>query len=149
MPRITGEIDIARPVEVVFDYVADQRNEPKYNPTMLRSEKLTDGPIGVGTRFRASAISGRRHVDMHIEVIEYERPRMLRSTTVMAAADVEGTMTFQELDHGTRMRWSWSLTPKGVTRLLTPLIAVMGRREERRIWTGLKRHLESTSAPLA
>lgn len=80
---------------------------------------------------------------MEIELTEYERPRTLRSRTVMAAADVEGTMTFQEVEQGTRMRWSWDLTPKGTTRLLGPLIGVMGRREERRIWRGLKRHLEA------
>jgi hypothetical protein len=28
MARVTGEILINRPVEMVFDYVADQRNEP-------------------------------------------------------------------------------------------------------------------------
>lgn len=46
MARVQGEIVIERPVEVVFDCVADQRNEPTYNPRMLRSEKLTDGPGG-------------------------------------------------------------------------------------------------------
>jgi hypothetical protein len=28
MARIEGEIVIGRPMDVVFDYVADQRNEP-------------------------------------------------------------------------------------------------------------------------
>jgi hypothetical protein len=67
MARATGEILINRPVEMVFDYVADQRNELAYNPRMVRSEKITGGPIGVGTRFRASARSGRRVVEMLIE----------------------------------------------------------------------------------
>ena len=64
MARITGQTVIARPVEVVFDCVADQRNEPKYNPRMVRSEKLTDGPIGVGMRFAATMTSGRRRAEM-------------------------------------------------------------------------------------
>jgi hypothetical protein len=64
MAKLSGAIMINRPVELVSDYVADQRNEPIYNPRMLRSEKITDGPIGVGTRFRATARSGRRVVEM-------------------------------------------------------------------------------------
>jgi uncharacterized protein YndB with AHSA1/START domain len=32
--RIDGEIVIAAPVEQVFDMVADERNEPRYNPRM-------------------------------------------------------------------------------------------------------------------
>jgi hypothetical protein len=33
MAGIEGEIVIGRPVDVVFDYVADQRNEQQYNPS--------------------------------------------------------------------------------------------------------------------
>lgn len=32
MYRIDGEIVIGRSADVVFDYVADQSNEPQYNP---------------------------------------------------------------------------------------------------------------------
>jgi hypothetical protein len=31
MARIEGDILIDRPVDVAFDYVADQSNEPQYN----------------------------------------------------------------------------------------------------------------------
>jgi hypothetical protein len=33
--HIEGEIVIDRPVEEVFDVVADERNEPRYNPRLL------------------------------------------------------------------------------------------------------------------
>jgi hypothetical protein len=46
MTRIDGEIVIDRPVDVVFDYVADQSNEPQYNPRMVRAEKITPGRSG-------------------------------------------------------------------------------------------------------
>src|SRR5438128_265408 len=74
MTRIDGEIFIARPPEVVFACVGDQRNEPNYNPRMVRAEKLTAGPVGVGTRFAATMTAGRRRADMVIEVTEYDRP---------------------------------------------------------------------------
>ncbi len=38
MLRIAGEIVIDRPVDEVFDFVADERNEPDDNPRMLRAE---------------------------------------------------------------------------------------------------------------
>ncbi len=37
MAGVEGEIVIGRPVEVVFDYVADQSNEPQYNLRMVRA----------------------------------------------------------------------------------------------------------------
>lgn len=48
MIHIDGEITINRPVETVFDTVADERNEPNYNPRIARAEMLTAGPVGPG-----------------------------------------------------------------------------------------------------
>jgi uncharacterized membrane protein len=142
MGRISGEILIKRPVEQVFDYVADQRNEPIYNPRMLRSEKITDGPIGIGTRFRATTQSGWREIEMLIEVTEYQRPRRFGSRTTMSSADVDGGLTFEPVNGATRMSWSWDVRPRGSLRILAPLVARLGRRQEQTIWTALKDQLE-------
>ena len=53
MPRIEGELVIHRPIDEVFDFVADERNEPRYNPRIRRAEKVSPGPIGLKTRFHA------------------------------------------------------------------------------------------------
>jgi hypothetical protein len=47
------------------------------------------------------------------------------------------------------MRWVGDVEPKGLLRLIAPLVAWMGRRQELRIWTGLKRLLEGKEAPAA
>jgi uncharacterized protein YndB with AHSA1/START domain len=46
MARVRGSIDIDRPIEEVFDVVADQTNEPLYNPAMTSSHRFDAGPIG-------------------------------------------------------------------------------------------------------
>ncbi len=146
MVHIEGEIIIARPPEIVFDFVADERNEPRFNPQMLRAEKVTSGPIGLGTQFRAETVSMGRTVEMVIEFTTFERPRRLASSTRMSGMDVQGSLTFDPVPEGTRMRWHWELAPRGLVRLLTPLIARMGRRQEEAIWAGLKRVLEEQGA---
>ena len=149
MPKISGEILINQSVELVFDYVADQRNEPVYNPRMLHSEKITDGPIGLGSRFRATAQSGRRAIEMLIEVTDYQRPSRFGSRTTMSSADVDGGLTFEPVNGATRMSWSWDVRPRGSLRFLAPLVARLGRRQERAIWTALKDHLEGPQAAKA
>jgi uncharacterized protein YndB with AHSA1/START domain len=141
--RIQGEVLIRRPVEEVFDFVADERNEPTYNPNMQVCEKVTAGPIGVGTRFRATIRSGRRPLGMGIEYTAFDRPQMLASISRMAAADFAGTLTFTPAPAGTRLRWSWQARPKGAMRLLAPVFAPIGARQERRTWTSLRDHLEA------
>jgi uncharacterized protein YndB with AHSA1/START domain len=147
--HIEGEITIARPPEEVFDFVADERNEPRFNPQMVRAEQVSPGPIGPGTRFRAEVASRGRPVEMVIEFTDFERPRRLSSSTGMSVMDVRGTLTFDPVPEGTRMRWHWELAPRGYVRLLGPLVARMGRRQEEAIWAGLKRCLEEQGMPAA
>lgn len=148
MVRIEDEIIINRRVEEVFDFVADERHEPRYNPRMVLAEQITPGPIGAGTRFSARSVSLGRPVDMIIEFTVYDRPRRLGSRARLPGMDIDGVLTFDPVPNGTRMRWSWELRPHGALRLLTPLVAWVGRRQEASIWTGLKRYLEAqTIAP--
>ncbi|PBC40191.1 hypothetical protein CJ179_33420 [Rhodococcus sp. ACS1] len=142
--RIEGEITIGRPMDVVFDYVADQTNEPLYNPSMVRAEKITAGPIGEGTQFRSAVRSAGRTAEMLIECTDYDRPRLFVSTTTMKQADIDYTLRFDPVRAGTLMRWCGHVEPKGPLRLLWPLITWMGVRQEQRIWSNLKRHLEAT-----
>ena len=146
MARIDGEILIGQPVDVVFDFVADERNEPQYNSRMVRADKVTDGPVGKGTVFRSAARSMGRTADMRSELTGYDRPARLASTTTMSQADINGTLTFRPVPAGTRMRWSWEVRPKGAFRLLAPLISWLGSRQERAIWSAMKRYLETPPA---
>jgi hypothetical protein len=93
MARIEGELVIHRPVHEVFDFVADERNEPRY-PRIRRAEKLSPGPIGRGTRFRAEAVTLGRTTGMTIDYTLFERPRRLASSIHMPAADIAGTLRF-------------------------------------------------------
>ncbi|HXZ76195.1 MAG TPA: SRPBCC family protein [Streptosporangiaceae bacterium] len=144
MTRITGEIVIDAPAGVVFDFVADQRNEPTYNPHMVRSAKVTPGPVGKGTQFRSAVRSWGRLAEMAIEYTGFQRPSRLASTTTMAQAEFSGTLTFEPTGAGTRLRWSWDARFTWPLRLLAPILARVGGRQERAMWAGLKRYLESS-----
>jgi carbon monoxide dehydrogenase subunit G len=147
MARIDGEIVINRPVEEVFDFVADERNEPRYNPGMVRAEMLTPEPVGLGSRFRAEMRTRPRPMAMTTEFTGYDRPRRLASTTRLTTMDIQGALTFDPVPGGTRMRWSWDVAPRGLLKLMSPLAVRVGARQERAIWTGLKRLLEAQEAP--
>jgi len=100
MVQVEGSIVIDRPVDEVFDFVADERNEPQYNAQMGRVELITDGPIGLGTRFHAEMTGGGRPVEMVIEFTGYDRPRRLSSSTHMSSMDLHGALTFEPVPSG-------------------------------------------------
>ena len=144
MPQIEGVIFIAQPPEVVFDVVADERNEPRYNPKMTAVRLVSDPPLGKGTRFVATMRSGRRTFDMSTEFTEFERPTRLGSFSTVGGMRTAGALTFEPEGAGTRMSWSWTIELDRLLKLAAPLVAWMGRRQERAIYTSLKTLLESS-----
>jgi hypothetical protein len=149
LTHVEGEVLIDRPVEEVFDFVADERNEPRFNPRMLRAEKITPGPIASGTRFRAVVRTFGRPAEMTTEFTACERPRRLALLTHLSKMDIDGALTFESVDRGTRMCWSWELMPTGPLKLASPLVARIGRRQEQAIWSNLKEVLERENRPVA
>ena len=143
MAHIAGEVTIQAPVDVVFDIVADERNEPRYNPRIVRAEKVSKGPVGRGARFVAEPKSMGSKGEMTLEVVEYDRPHRLHNVVRSSYMQVDGMLTFAEVDGGTRLSWDWDMDLVGPMRVLSPVLAVIGPRWERRNWVGLKDYLES------
>lgn len=140
MAHIRGQLAINAAPSLVFDTVADSRNEPSFNPEMREVALLTPLPIGAGTRFLAHL--GKARTEMQVEVVEFERPHRLLTRTTSSMMTTSGTLTFTPAGDGTLMAWDWQVQPKGWLRALGPLFGPIGSRMERGIWTGLKVQLE-------
>jgi uncharacterized protein YndB with AHSA1/START domain len=145
MPRITGEVDIDASITDVFDTVADERNEPRYNPRIARAEMFTDEPVGAGSRFVAEPKGMGTRGRMALEILEFQRPHRLHNVIRSSYMHVDGTLTFAETEEGTRLRWDWTMRLVGPMRVLTPVLMLVGPRWERRNWIDLKNYLEGPS----
>lgn len=141
MARVIGKVRIAASLERVFDTAADSRHEPAFNPAMTAVELLTPEPVGLGTRFLAHM--GRSRMDMFVELTEFDRPHRLGSLTTSSMMETSGTLTFTSEAGATVMAWDWDVRPKGWFRLLVPMVGPLGRRMERKIWSGMKEMLEA------
>ena len=140
---VQGEIVIDRPREEVFNFVADGENEPRYNTRMRVAKKISEGPIGIGTSFRQEIMGRRKLVPMTTEFTEFDRPRHIAEVSTWTRGDSTGGLTFEAVNGSTLMRWSWDVHAHGLLRFMGPMVASIGRRQERRIWTGLKQLLEA------
>jgi hypothetical protein len=80
---------------------------------------------------------------MTIETTGYKRPLLLASSTQMSLMSIHGTLTFEPVPEGTRLRWSWQVHLHGLFRLLMPAVIRRGRRQELAAWASLKRYLEA------
>lgn len=136
---IENTVEIARSPEAVFDYLADQGNEIHWNPDCLSMQKITEGPVGVGTRFRAKWKQGPV---VETECSRFERPRMWRYENG-GQISVALTVTLVPTPSGgTLMTSHGEWTPHGWFRLVFPVFIRLMRRAERSVVANARRALE-------
>lgn len=138
--QLQSEQVIGRSPEDVFDVLADARNEPEWNEWARRVEKASEGPIGRGTRFRA-VIKNMGQIEFELQ--EYERPTRLQQHALPSSGESWHTYILEAVAGGTRVRQEARFEPRGVMRLLAPLMQPMMRRHMHQMERGLKHHLEA------
>lgn len=142
MTVINNSVKIRCTVEDAFEYLSDIRNELEWNPAMESIDKITDGPIGLGTRYAAKWKSSPRLV---VEIVEYEPPHRW---TTHNGGPIEATVRFRLEPEGsdTTLYADFEAVPHGWFRLIFPLFLTRLRKEERANMTYLREALEGRSS---
>jgi len=137
---IENVIEIARSPEDVFDYLSDLGNEVRWNPDCLSVEQLTDGPVGVGTKFRAKWKQGPI---IFPEVTVYQRPHDWTYANGGSIACVLSITLEPTVSGGTRLtsRGLWSAN--GLARLIFPVFIRTMRKAEVHVVANARRALEA------
>jgi len=125
---------INAPVETVFDAVADATNEPHWLPGAQSVEKVTDGPVGLGTRFRGAYA---RAGEVSLEIIEFERPDRVTFRARSRIVDFDDAIVLTAQDGRTRLDARMTAQPRGVMRLFGPLMARTMRSQFEANWPHL------------
>jgi hypothetical protein len=141
---IEQAVDIQRSPEEVFDYYTDMGREPEWNPRTRRIEKLTEGPIGLGTRYGGEWVKGD---PMTIEFVRFQRPTAWasigRSRRLIATAEGQVSAT----PGGAHLVLRTRLQPRGALRLLRPVLGPIMRQRENRNLQAIKAALEQGQGP--
>lgn len=94
-------VDIDRDLHSVFAYVSDFANLVEWFPGYVAVEKLTPGPIGVGTRFLERIQSPIGTMEGNDDFIRFEPDRLVASQA--PGRPNVATETFEAIGSGTRL----------------------------------------------
>jgi uncharacterized protein YndB with AHSA1/START domain len=137
-------IDIARPAEAVFGYCSDHTNEIEWNPAMRRVAKITDGPVGAGTRYEMQFLPGR---PMIAECVRFDPPA---SWAVDASGNgMRSSFTGQvtPVPAGARLELRMEIQTRGLMRAALPLLRRRMPRDLARDIALIKARLEDPAEP--
>jgi len=147
MARYKAKLQTDKPIEDAFAYLSDFSTTEEWDPGTTHAERLDDGPIGKGTKFKLRARFLGSESDLVYEVTDLETPRRVvlrgENSTVVSLDE----MTFEPAaGGGTLITYEATLTFKGPLRLADPLLSIAFRRVAGRALTGLRTTLSTGRA---
>ena len=75
MARIEESVEIKRPVDKVFAFTTDAKSWPKWQSAFSDAEQTSQGPVGVGTTFKATFHMMGLSMKWTAKAMEYELNR--------------------------------------------------------------------------
>lgn len=143
MPHAEESITINRPVSAVFNFVLDGMNNPLWRPAVLDIERVPGKPSGAGAIYKQGLKGpGGRRIDGDYEIVECVPDELIRFQVIAGPARPTGMYRFETVGSATRVTFALNLDAKGLTRLISPMIASTMKSEVATL-SNLKAYLES------
>jgi hypothetical protein len=146
MIEVSDSVVIARDPDDVFDIAADPERQLEWDAQTKSVEKLTPAPLGPGARYRVT-VKGFGVIEY--EFPEFDRPVWFSHRAHVKVGEMYHTFEFEPVPEGTRLTQAIRAEPRGIGRLLRPLMPAMLRKLVRTINAELKLHLEQGERPAA
>ncbi len=139
---IRNSLVVRRPVQAVFGYAAQFDRHPEWQPDLKGAE--FEGPAAVGKTGFETRQMGRRTQRYQWRVSECDPPRTLGFETLSGPMRPAGTMRFSSDGEDTRVSFEMVLNPRGLLRLMAPIIE---RQVQRSTKADLERFKEILERP--
>ena len=105
MLHFTNKLEINRSVADVFSFISNFENMPKWNYFVLEVKKLSEGSIGLNTKFRQV----RKTDTQEYKITEFEPNRRVTIETLPPYSKLIMRFTLEQLNNHTVLSDKWEL----------------------------------------
>ena len=121
MGKMNLSISINAAPETVFDVIADIEKSPERIEWYEHVEMLTEGPVGVGTKWRETRVMNNKKSFEDWELTAFERPSYFTAYCDSHGYDVNYTMRVQPEGDGSKLSLDMTTNPRSLTgKLMKP-----------------------------
>ena len=128
-----------------FAYMVSFDNALQWDPSVVATERLTAGPIGVGSAFRVVSKFAGREVPLRYEITAMDPDSRVVLEAWNASFGSIDTITVVPSGAGSRVTYDARLVPKGMMRLGDPLLHLVFQRVGRAADASLRVHLNPSA----
>jgi uncharacterized protein YndB with AHSA1/START domain len=138
--KILVKTEINQPRALVFDQVADARNEAKWNSTLTDYRLVSSGPVGKGSVFTYK----NRGNEFTSTLSEYNKPDSLTFQVRGKPMNINASVLFDaKATDVTLIKATYDLIPKGAMKLLLPIFGPFLRKAFAKEFNNFKKFSES------
>ncbi|HEX5324892.1 MAG TPA: SRPBCC family protein [Capsulimonadaceae bacterium] len=124
MPEASAEVTINRPIDTVFAFIADGRNNKAWRPAVVSILQETEGAPRVGTIYRQKMQGpGGRPVSADYQIVVLEPNKRMQFKVIAGPVRPEGEYRFESTPGGPKVLFHLSCKPTGFAKLLTPMVS--------------------------
>ena len=125
--RVAGEQIVSLPQDAVFRLFSDLERSGEYSKPVIERRKITDGPVGAGTKYSALDQWPGKRVRFTVEISEYNEPHSLAARW---SEPMAGGWHARFLPEGNDTRLSFEATMElgGLLRALSPILGLWAQR---------------------
>jgi len=132
----SAEITIDRPINEVFDFIADNENDPKWCVPVVETTRITGSAPGAGARYSFASQAGLIKLRGEFEISAFEPPGKIEWVGESSIVKFSGQYRLESVGTGTRLEERTTFELKG---LLVPLQGMMISQYQKTYDTQLER----------
>jgi hypothetical protein len=144
--RVERSGTIKQPVERVFEYVSTPENDPTWVPVSLRHQKISPGPLRVGSITEEDVAFLGRRMRCVWEVWQHEPPSAVALRIVSGPLPATIHLLLKPLDSATELTLVVDAELRGVYKLIGPLMKWVVQGQFKTQLRTLKNLLESITS---
>lgn len=146
MAVLKERIDTPLEIEDAFAFIADFANSAEWDPGTATAERIDDGPIRVGSRFRLGVRMGGRIAPMTYTITRLDRPRRVTLAGEGSGVSAVDDISFESTGGRTVISYTADIRLRGVLRLLAPFAGGSFRRLADNARAGMQRTLDERAS---
>jgi carbon monoxide dehydrogenase subunit G len=120
MTRLHEIIETPLPVDEAFAFVADFANAQHWDPGVATSERIDEGPVGLGARYRLGVRMRGRVAPMEYRITTWEPTSRVVLTGEGSNVSAVDEIRFEPAGSGTRIDYTADIRLGGWMRLAQP-----------------------------
>jgi uncharacterized protein YndB with AHSA1/START domain len=137
MRRLQASAVIAATPEVVFAFLADPANLPRWQTGIVSAERTSPDPVGVGSTARVVRELAGQRMSVDLIVTAYEAGRRLVLASEVSGIGVEATLHLQPRESATDLRFEMTIRAQNV--FMAPLEGMVAGAAEHDLADSLRR----------